>query len=239
MVTEIPRMPASEGDLASFQHARQARKGRNVGWREPRGGSDASFSGLRPAFWRALSSSRVDHGRTSPLVVIVHRSRSSCRERRRLWSEPIDPAQDVGQQRSWHRHLSELKHDVAPVTHDAGADLEAYGVVPERVAGQPRAAERILALLDVLFGGAAAVVELDHPLVGSDQVGHDKADPRVELALVPLDLGHHPTGSGSAFGFVVEAGIGHDRLLGPPADRPRSKWPIRRCNTWLAGKRMA
>ena len=50
MVTEIPRMPASEGDLASFQHAGQARKGRNVGWREPRGGSDAAFRGCAPHF---------------------------------------------------------------------------------------------------------------------------------------------------------------------------------------------
>jgi hypothetical protein len=40
----------------------------------------------------------------------------------------------------------------------------------------------------VLLGGAAAVVELDHALVGSGQVGHDEADPWVQLALVPLDL---------------------------------------------------
>jgi hypothetical protein len=40
--------------------------------------------------------------------------------------------------------------------------------------------------------------ELDHALVGSDQVGHDEADPWVELALVPLDLGHHPDGLGSS-----------------------------------------
>jgi hypothetical protein len=77
---------------------------------------------------RILASVEPFPGRSWPhvacWVVIVHRSRSSCRERRRLWSEPIDPAQDVGEQRSWHRHLSELKHDVAPVTPDAGADLD-------------------------------------------------------------------------------------------------------------------
>ena len=42
----------------------------------------------------------------------------------------------------------------------------------------------------------------------------------IELALVPLDLGHHPTGSGPAGGLVVEAGVRHDRLLGRPSDRP-------------------
>ena len=111
-------MPASEGDLAPFQHARQGRKGRNVGWREPRGGADTAFRGCAPH----LASVEQFPGRSWPhvacWVVIVHRSRSSCRERRRLWSEPVDPAQYVGEQRSWHRHLSELKHDVAPVTHD-------------------------------------------------------------------------------------------------------------------------
>ena len=67
-------------------------------------------------------------------------------------------------------------------------ELEPHGVVPEGMAGQPRPAERVLALLDLLLGGAAAVVELDHALVGSGQVGHDEADAGIELALVPLDL---------------------------------------------------
>jgi len=71
---------------------------------------------------------------------------------------------------------------------------------------------------DVLFCGAAAVVELDHALGGSGQVGHDEADARVQLALVPFDLGHHPTGSGPAGGLATEAGVGHDRLLGRSAD---------------------
>ena len=45
-------------------------------------------------------------------------------------------------------------------------ELEPQGVVPEGVAGEPRPAHRVLAL-NVLFGRAAAVVELDHPLVGA------------------------------------------------------------------------
>ena len=122
LLAEIPRMPTSEGDLAPFQHARQGRKGRNVGSREP-GGADAAFRGCVPH----LASVEQFPGRSWPRVacwiVIVHRSRSSCRERRRLWSEPIDPAQDVGEQRSWHRYLSELEHHVAAVVHDPGADL--------------------------------------------------------------------------------------------------------------------
>jgi HlyD family secretion protein len=43
---EIPRMAASEGDPAPFQHARQGQKARNVD-----GASrDTAFWGLRPAF---------------------------------------------------------------------------------------------------------------------------------------------------------------------------------------------
>jgi hypothetical protein len=91
------------------------------------------------------------------------------------------------------------------------------------MAGQPRPAERVFALPDPLLGGAAAVVELDHPLVGSGQVGHDEADPGIEFALVPLDLGHHPTGSGPAGGLVLEAGVRHDRFLGRTADRSRQQ----------------
>jgi hypothetical protein len=55
--------------------------------------------------------------------------------------------------------------------------------VPEGVAGEPRPADRILPLLDVLLGGAAAVVQLDRALVGSGQVGHYEADARIKLAL--------------------------------------------------------
>jgi hypothetical protein len=39
--------------------------------------------------------------------------------------------------------------------------LEPHRVVPEGMAGQARPVDRILAFLDVLFGGAAAVVELE------------------------------------------------------------------------------
>jgi hypothetical protein len=56
--------------------------------------------------------------------------------------------------------------------------LESHRVVPEGMAGQPGPADRVFALLDVLFSGAAAVVELHHPLIGPAQVGHDEADPR-------------------------------------------------------------
>ena len=69
-----------------------------------------------------------------------------------------------------------------------GVELEPHGVVAEGVAGQPRPAQRILALADPLLGGAAAVVELADPLGRPLQVGDDEADARIELALVPLDL---------------------------------------------------
>ena len=74
----------------------------------------AAIRGLRPLFSQRLSGSRsVDHGRTSPAgVVAVHRCRSSCRERRRPWPQAIDPAQDVGEQRTRHRNLGQLETSI-------------------------------------------------------------------------------------------------------------------------------
>jgi hypothetical protein len=51
----------------------------------------------------------------------VHRSRRSCCEGRCRETQVIDPTRDVGEQRPQHRHLGELEHDVATVTHDPGA----------------------------------------------------------------------------------------------------------------------
>jgi hypothetical protein len=50
--------------------------------------------------------------------------RTPCRERGRRWSEPIDPAQDLGEQGSRHRDLGQLEHDVAAVAVDPGANLD-------------------------------------------------------------------------------------------------------------------
>jgi hypothetical protein len=36
----------------------------------------------------------------------------------------VDPAQEVGEQRPWHRHLGQLEDDVAAVAYDPGADLD-------------------------------------------------------------------------------------------------------------------
>ena len=45
--------------------------------------------------------------------------------------------------------------------------LKPHGVVPEGMAGQPRPAERVLALFDPLLRRPAAVAELDHlPVLG-------------------------------------------------------------------------
>jgi hypothetical protein len=52
------------------------------------------------------------------------------------------------------------------------------------MAGQPRPAKRVLAFLDPLLGGAATVVELDHPPVGPGQVGDDEADSRPRVGPV-------------------------------------------------------
>jgi hypothetical protein len=71
--------------------------GRNVGWREPRGGADAAFRGCAP-HWASVEQFL---GRSWPhvacWVVIVHRSRSSCRERSRSgsWSSQYGAARAI------------------------------------------------------------------------------------------------------------------------------------------------
>ena len=52
----------------------------------------------------------------------------------------------------------------------------------------------------------------------ADQVGDDETHPRVQLALVPLDLGHHAPGLGPALSLVGEARVQHARLLRQAAD---------------------
>jgi hypothetical protein len=60
------------------------------------------------------------------------------------------------------------------------------------VAAKPRQRDRLLALLDPLFGRAALVVEAHYRPVVERQVGHDKADAGEQLPAMELDLRHHP-----------------------------------------------
>jgi hypothetical protein len=67
-------------------------------------------------------------------------------------------------------------------------ELEAHRVGGEGPARQPRPLDRTLALLDPLLRYAALVVEGDNALGRTRQAGDDKADARVQLARMPLDL---------------------------------------------------
>ena len=55
-----------------------------------------------------------------------------------------------------------------------------------------RPAKGAIAFLDVLFGGAALVVEPYHPVWLHRHVDDDDADTRKPLARMPFDLGDHP-----------------------------------------------
>src|SRR5665213_1912529 len=67
--------------------------------------------------------------------------------------------------------------------------LKPHGVRRERATREPCPLDRVLALLDTLLGRSALVVEGDDVLRASQQVGHDEADARKQLAGVPLDFG--------------------------------------------------
>ncbi len=51
--------------------------------------------------------------------------------------------------------------------------------------------ERVLTLFDPVLNVATPVVHVDHISDRELRVGHDKADPRKEFPIVPLDLGDH------------------------------------------------
>ena len=69
--------------------------------------------GAAPRIWRSVEPFR---GRSWPhvacWVVVVHRSRSACRERRRPRPQAFDPAEDLGGQGARHRYLGQLKRGV-------------------------------------------------------------------------------------------------------------------------------
>ncbi len=44
--------------------------------------------------------------------------------RQRGWPQPVNQAQDLGEQRSWDGNLRHLESDVATVAHDIGPDLD-------------------------------------------------------------------------------------------------------------------
>ena len=61
-------------------------------------------------------------GSHSPVVMLTPRASRSCRKWPR--PEPRDPTEDLGEQRSRHRHFGQLEHDVAAVADDSGTDLD-------------------------------------------------------------------------------------------------------------------
>ena len=66
-------------------------------------------------------------------------SRSFVSGHRHGWSsQALDPAQDRGEQRPWHRHLGQLEHEVAAMADDLGTDLD-----PDSPFGSGRHARRL------------------------------------------------------------------------------------------------
>jgi len=75
-------------------------------------------------------------------------------------------------------------------------------------------------MIDPLLAEAAPVVEAHHVLRLGAHVGHDEADPREELAHVPLDLGYHPPGPVPRCGLVVEVVVEDPWFLWRSSHRP-------------------
>src|SRR6516162_701866 len=97
--------------------------------------------------------------------------------------------------------------------------LEAHGISGERSTRQSRPFDRALAFFYPLLRRAALVVEGDDPLGRPRQIGHDKADTRVKLAMMSFDLGHNAARLTSALSSIGEAGVVAAHLERRASDR--------------------
>ena len=101
--------------------------------------------------------------------------------------------------------------------------LQPDGVVGELAAGETRPSDGIFPLLDMLLRRAALIVEGDDPLSRPSEVGHDKPDPGIEFARMPLDLGDDAAGFGSTGRLIAEIRVVPPHILWRPADRALQK----------------
>ena len=98
--------------------------------------------------------------------------------------------------------------------------LEPDGIVVELAAGQAGPLDGVLAFLDPLLGGAALMVERNHPLGRTAQVGDDEADAGVQFAGIPFDLGNHTTFLVPRTGLIAEVGVVAANMVGRPTNGP-------------------
>jgi len=97
--------------------------------------------------------------------------------------------------------------------------LQADGIGGEGTARQPSPFDRALSLFDPLLCCAALVVDGDDALGRPCQIGDDEADARVQLARMPLDLGHDATRLVPALRPIAEAGVRTAHLMRRSPDR--------------------
>src|SRR5262245_3902808 len=119
------------------------------------------------------------------------------------------------------------------------AELQAHLIGPEPVTGQARPVRGLFAFLDPLLGRAPLVVEAHHGTTREEEVRHDEADAREQLAGMVLDFGDDSAG-------LVQLSAWYSKLvyrtrglrLGRPRGRNRRS-SIASSRVLLAGIRIA
>jgi len=92
-----------------------------------------------------------------------------------------------------------------------GLETMATGLVP---------AQGVLALLDPVLDIAPAIVDLDQLRPVEPGIGHDEANPREQLTLMPFDFADNPAGLAPALGLVVKVDdLDLDAALGRTTNR--------------------
>lgn len=127
-----------------------------------------------------------------------------------MWPQPIDAAQDLGEQRPRHRHLGQLEDGVATVPDDPGANLDQ--LLAQRgqrpmfdLLGQDQGAQEVG---EVVSQG----VELEADRVVTEGVAGQPRPPQRQLALFDVLAGR---GRRSVGAFASDNGA-HRQIMGEP-----------------------
>lgn len=86
-------------------------------------------------------------------------------------------------------------------------------------AGQAHPVDLLLDFLDMLFGCATLIVEVDNPVRVHRQIGHDKADAREQLAGMPFNLGDDAAWLVPRRRLILEVTVNAPHMIGRTSDR--------------------
>jgi hypothetical protein len=109
-LSDIPHLPVAEARVWASPAMKARSLASSVGIESARSVDGTGFRARERRLGRLGAVPGRSGTHLTGQVVVVHRSRSSCRERRRPRPQAFDPAEDLGEQGARHRYLGQLEH---------------------------------------------------------------------------------------------------------------------------------